>query len=372
MEPLRKVSIGEQVPQEAPEVSVVIPAYKVGRYIADTLASVFSQTFSNFEVIVLNDGSPDADELYRAIEPYRDRIKFVDKAANSGAAAARNLGARYARAGILIFLDGDDLWHPEFLARLLQFKKEGGYGAVYAEAKAFVSEPYTDADLFHLNPAEGEITRTNLINGECHILPSGTLVDAEAFHRVGGFDPCVFRSEDFDLWMRLLFDGIRFGYLRESLFAYRLRRNSLKGDMIQRIERCRDVWRVLQRKLPFTLEENAKVDLHIAREEAALLRAEGRLAVYQKDWATAHKRFSEALRMANRLSLPFVHRVKMVGVLLVLQLYPEIVRRLELKFRDHEIDEGREADVQATSVAFEQFSAQATSSCGNNPFLVRS
>lgn len=341
MEPLRAISVGQHGGQDRPAVSVIIPAYKIAGYIAETLASVFSQTFSDFEVIVLNDGSADADELCKAIEPYRARIKFINKVANSGAGATRNLGAKCARGDVFVFLDGDDLWHPEFLARLLQFKKDGGYGAVYSEAKTLVSEPYRVGDLFHLNPAGGEITRTHLINGECHILPSGTLVDAEAFYRIGGFDPCVYRSEDFDLWMRLLFDGVRFGYLREALFTYRLRPNSLKGDMIQRIERCRDVWRGLLRKLPFTYEENAKVALHIACEEAAILRAEGRLAIYQKDWPTAREKFSEALRMANRLRLPFVHRMKMVGVLLALQLYPEIVRRQAIRLRDYEIDENQ-------------------------------
>ena len=95
-----------------PRVSIIIPAYNVASYIGETLASVFAQTFTNYEVIVINDGSPDTEELERALEPYFNRISYL-KQENLGAGAARNVGLRAAKGEFIAFLDADDLYHPE-------------------------------------------------------------------------------------------------------------------------------------------------------------------------------------------------------------------------------------------------------------------
>ena len=95
---------GARVPLEsaAPLVSIVIPAYNVAPYIGETLESVFAQTFDDFEVIIVNDGSPDTDEFERAIQPYRERIVYL-KQENRGASAARNTGLRAARVSLSCF-----------------------------------------------------------------------------------------------------------------------------------------------------------------------------------------------------------------------------------------------------------------------------
>src|SRR5438105_56138 len=105
---------GETVSTSTPLVSVVIPAYNVSAYMPATLASAFAQDFTNFEVIVVNDGSPDTAALEAAIAPYRDRINYIVQQ-NAGPSAARNTGIRQARGEYLAFLDGDDLWLPHYL-----------------------------------------------------------------------------------------------------------------------------------------------------------------------------------------------------------------------------------------------------------------
>src|SRR5262245_38133059 len=95
-----------------PVVSVVIPAFQAGHEIGAALASVFAQTFRDFEVIVVNDGSPDVTELDVALAPYRSRIRYLAQR-NKGPAAARNRGIREARGRYIAFLDADDEWWPE-------------------------------------------------------------------------------------------------------------------------------------------------------------------------------------------------------------------------------------------------------------------
>src|ERR1700730_1568273 len=100
---------------ETPTVSVIIPAYNTALYIVETLDSVFAQTFRDFEVILINDGSPDTDKLEQVIEPYRERIVYL-KQKNGGPSAARNAGIGWSRGEYIAFLDSDDSWLPQYLS----------------------------------------------------------------------------------------------------------------------------------------------------------------------------------------------------------------------------------------------------------------
>src|SRR5688500_16661464 len=95
-----------------PTVSVVIPCYSVSRWIGETLESVFAQTFSDYEVILVNDGSPDTREFHVAIARFRNRVTLIEQP-NKGPAGARNSGIRLAKGEFIAFLDGDDIWRPD-------------------------------------------------------------------------------------------------------------------------------------------------------------------------------------------------------------------------------------------------------------------
>src|SRR5260370_2508378 len=122
--------------REGPRVSVVIPAYNVAPYISETLATVFAQTFSDFEVVIVNDGSPDTEEFEREIQSYADRIVYLQQE-NRGASAARNTGVRAARGQLIAFLDADDLWSPNYLTEQLKFIREYGCDLACADAMIF-------------------------------------------------------------------------------------------------------------------------------------------------------------------------------------------------------------------------------------------
>ncbi len=101
-------------PSQPPAVSVIIPAYRHADMICQTLESVFSQTFRDFEVIVVNDGSP--DRTAEVVAPFvaNGKIRYFSQR-NAGQAAARNRGASEARGKFFAFLDDDDVWPPEKL-----------------------------------------------------------------------------------------------------------------------------------------------------------------------------------------------------------------------------------------------------------------
>src|SRR5205823_8543224 len=119
-----------------PKVSILMPAYNVAPYIGETLESIFAQTFADFEVIIVNDGSPDGDDFERELEPYRNRIRYF-KQENRGAGAARNTGLRAARGEFIAFLDAEDVWLPTYLEEQIKFLSAQGCDVVCANAMNF-------------------------------------------------------------------------------------------------------------------------------------------------------------------------------------------------------------------------------------------
>src|SRR5881227_962875 len=122
-------------PAEDTLVSVVIPAYNVGPLISETLDSVLAQHYRHFEIIVVNDGSPDTPALEAALAPYRDRITYIAQE-NAGPGAARNAGIERARGELIAFLDGDDIWLPECLTeQVARANADPGLAVVHADAE---------------------------------------------------------------------------------------------------------------------------------------------------------------------------------------------------------------------------------------------
>src|SRR5918999_2458867 len=122
-------------------ISVIIPAFRAAGYIADTLASVFSQSYADIEVILVNDGSPDTPRLIDAIRPWRDRLVYLEQD-NAGAGAARNAGIAAAKGEFLAFLDADDRWLPGFLESQVRFLERHPHcDMVYADARLIGDTP---------------------------------------------------------------------------------------------------------------------------------------------------------------------------------------------------------------------------------------
>jgi len=112
--PIKK-RVGRNVFATVPKISVVIPAYDCAEFIEETLESVAQQKFREYEVIVVNDGSPDTPALERALRRHMEEIIYI-RQRNAGAGPARNLAIEHARGDVIAFLDADDLWMTDFLA----------------------------------------------------------------------------------------------------------------------------------------------------------------------------------------------------------------------------------------------------------------
>jgi glycosyltransferase involved in cell wall biosynthesis len=305
-----------------PTVSVVMPAYKVAPYISETLRSVLAQTFTDYEIIIVNDGSPDTVELELELEPYLNRIRYI-RQENRGAGAARNEGLRAARGEYVAFLDADDLWEPDYLSEQLKFMHSGGYDLVYADALLFGDSVLAGRTYMQVAPSTGEVTMLTLINGQCNVITSGVLVRRALVMEAGLFDEQLRNSQDFELWVRLVRRGARASYQRKVLLRYRYHEDSLSGDTLNQIKRELRVLGKIESTYDLTPREREEISKAIAAVRGNLELETGKLHLARGEFKEAREAFAKA--NAARPNL------KMKGALLLLRVAPGLLRKAHLR-----------------------------------------
>lgn len=216
-----------------PAVSVVIPVYNGAATIAATLASVLAQSFCDFEIIAVDDGSSDSSlDLLRTYAARDPRITVVARA-NGGVSSARNAGVDCARAPLIAFLDGDDLWHRDKLAKHVALHR-----AVPTLAASFARIAFIAVDAEGL---EGAATLSSLTTARPALLDvlgenpvctaSNFVVTREAFVRCGGFERDLAHAEDQDIVARLIEQGDVIEGIDAVLVGYRLSPAGLSLDL---------------------------------------------------------------------------------------------------------------------------------------------
>ena len=187
------------------KVSVVVPTYNSARFLGKALQSVLDQSFQDWELIVVDDGS--TDNTREVVAAFQDRrIRYVYQE-NRGAAAALNAGVRSARGAYIAFLGADDRWMPEKLA--LQVAQLDSLplnvGMVYSDLHLYSLEDETVLGPFleGRKPPRGRVLSHLLDTDGSFIHPCSSLIRREVFDRVGLFDEGLKTHEDWDLWVRI-------------------------------------------------------------------------------------------------------------------------------------------------------------------------
>ena len=183
-----------------PSVSVIIPTYRHRDYVRETLKSVFAQTFTDYEVIVVNDGSPDDTGEVLAPLVEAARIRYFEQS-NQGQAVARNRGLAAARGEFLAFLDDDDLWPTDKLERQVRLLREHS-GVVVAYGQVEIIGGGAQSRYPRLDAPSGEVFDSFVRAGWIRS-PGQALIRRTALERIGGFDPDIWGTDDWDLWLRL-------------------------------------------------------------------------------------------------------------------------------------------------------------------------
>jgi glycosyltransferase involved in cell wall biosynthesis len=213
-----------------PRVSVVVPAYNCAAYLADTLRSVLAQTVTDFELVVVDDGSTDGTfDAARSFEA--DPRVRCHRLPHGGVAAAKNACVRLSTAPLLAFLDGDDLWKPHKLERqLAALDSDPDAGAVITRRSILRggAESPDRATVLHRGDILRPVFRHNFI---CY---STVLIRRAVLDHVGGFDERLPLSVDYDLWLRVA-SHYRFAVVDEELVAYRTGHQNLSSRVTDRM-----------------------------------------------------------------------------------------------------------------------------------------
>lgn len=232
-----------------PKVSVIIPAYNAMTYLPETLDSVLKQTFTEFEVLIINDGSTDCIEQW--VTQLTDlRIKLISKH-NQGLSAARNTGIEHAQGKYIAFLDADDLWEPTKLEKQVRCLEEcPEIGLVYTWTRFIneASEPTERVVAFQVegNVWEYLLVRDIICNG------SSAMVRGSCFETVGLFDVSLNSVADRDMWVRIA-ARYPFAVVKEPLTLYRRHRKSMSQDHKRMLQEVHQVTEKIFQDVPFEL-----------------------------------------------------------------------------------------------------------------------
>ena len=274
-----------------PAVSVIMPAYNVDAYIDAAIDSVRRQTFTDLELVIVDDGSTDRTyEVARRHAEADRRLRLIQQE-NGGLSAARNTAMRHSTAPLVAILDSDDLWTPTYLETQLAII-ESDPGIDILTGNAWVLGGPRDRE--PARPYPDPRPQPDLIS----ILADELSVFVMSVFRrrvsdvIGNFDESLRTNEDYDFWVRAAIAGFRFARNDRPLGYYRRREDSLSADDIRML---RGIIRVYTKHRPALLYYRPALDildLQIKRFEAELIAAEARHAMDTKDFTSAKERIA--------------------------------------------------------------------------------
>ncbi len=261
-----------------------MPAYNVEQFIDAAIASVRAQTFTNFELLIVDDGSTDGTAAVVERHARDDgRVRLL-RQANAGISAARNFALRHARGAFIAILDADDGWAPSFLAsQIAVLEQRPDIDIVTANAwfrggphdgqpAAPTPDPRPDPDLTQLLEDETAVFIMSVFRRR--------VVDA-----LGGFDEAFRSNEDYDLWIRAALAGFRFARNDRPAGYYRRRDDSLSADELRRLTGILRVYDKTRPALANRPEALAILDRQVRRFETEEVAARLRQALQTGDLA---------------------------------------------------------------------------------------
>lgn len=220
-----------------PTVSVIIPAYNQSQFVSQAIDSVLAQTFTDYEIIVINDGS--TDNTAEVLEQYKDRICIITQT-NAGLSAARNSGLRIARGEVVGLLDADDVWYPEALSAVVSYLRKNPHIDLVSGAWDNIDESgKTIRGLTRSSGFQPMVQADFLKTFALGTLfpPSSVVIRRRCFDCCGFFDTTLKALEDWDFWLRLAIHGHKLDLMDTPVVHYRRHRGCMTLEP-QRMERA--------------------------------------------------------------------------------------------------------------------------------------
>jgi cellulose synthase/poly-beta-1,6-N-acetylglucosamine synthase-like glycosyltransferase len=279
--PLKIQEFGRETP---PAVTVITAAFNAAPFLEQTLASALSQTFTDFELLVVDDGSTDRTahiaESFARTDP---RIRVV-RQRNAGTAAARNTAMARARADLFAILDSDDVWFPSHLAEQVRIlRQHPDIGVLAANAINLGGELDGQLLLPSSRPCDlKDLSLEELIRAE-DSMSIMAMFRRDVADALGGFDRNLRRSEDYDFWLRAADAGFRIAVNMRPLGLYRRRPDSLSADEPRMLEGISLVLTKLRQQCADRDEIVSTIDRQLTNIAERAMRAHAREALLHHD-----------------------------------------------------------------------------------------
>ncbi len=223
-------------------VSIITPMYKGAAFVGETIKSVLSQSYDNWEMIIVDDCSPDGGAGIAEVEKYSNedsRIKLIASKENRGSSGARNIALREAKGRYIAFLDSDDIWHPDFLEKQLNFMTAKDTPLVFSSYRRI--DENTKEELLRPFIVPEKVNYKSLLK-TCPIFPSTAIYDTQKTEKIFFNEQLGSMRDDYVYWLKM-FKDIRFGHGNpEILVDYRMRKTSVTGNKTKVIK---PQWNVL-------------------------------------------------------------------------------------------------------------------------------
>jgi len=206
-------------------VSVIIPAYNQGHYLEECIQSVLEQTYQDFEIIIVDDGS--SDNTREISTSFSDpRVHYIYQE-NRGLSGARNTGIKKAKGCYITYLDSDDLFLPKKLEVLInKFENEPDLGIIAGQAIVIDEQGEKLGEVFDTPPPKDQLQF--LMGNPLHV--GSVLLRSEWQTKVGYFDESLRSYEDWDMWLRLVRAGCEFGWVGQPVSLYRFHQAQMTRD----------------------------------------------------------------------------------------------------------------------------------------------
>lgn len=237
-----------------PLISVIIPSYNSGKFLNEAIESAVNQTYKNLEIIIVNDGSSDNTEKIAKEWQFKDsRVKYFKHQQNKGLAAARNTGIKNSKGEYLAFLDADDIWLPKKVEIQLKKIKELEADLVFSNWYVVESNKNKKVKPFDSSPLRNKENLVCSLIRKNFISPSTVLLKKSALKKVGLFDENLCSSEDYDLWLRFVLEGMEIGFCEDPLIYLRKHSEQMSKNIYKmRISRLQ-VLKKVAKKYPLYL-----------------------------------------------------------------------------------------------------------------------
>jgi glycosyltransferase involved in cell wall biosynthesis len=225
-------------------VSIVTPLYNTRDHISDTIKSVLSQTYTNWELLIIDDCSTDGSyELAKEFEKQENRVKIHKLPQHSGPAIARNKGIEMAKGEYIAFLDSDDIWLSEKLEKQIQFMKDNNYILSYSYYDLVDEKGETLGKTISppLKLGYKDLLKSNFIG--CLT----AIYDADKIGKI--YMPLIYKRQDYGLWLKILKKEVAAYCIPESLALYRDNTKSISSNKLNLIKYNWKLFREVE-KLP--------------------------------------------------------------------------------------------------------------------------